>query len=155
MARVRSVMLTLTWSFTSGWRPPVQFAARGLGASAARIRTFTAVRPAVASAVAAEAEAAQSSERADLSEEPLYLVDALPLLYRGYYGIRGSAGAGTALSTSAGEETTALFGFVSLLSAFLAEHRPKRLVVRSTASICFGLPLFLRQPPSFARAPRR
>lgn len=106
---------------------------RQSGASRAALAASTA-RADVASVHAQSAHDDGDGDDGAADDEPLYLIDALPLIYRGYYGIRGSskaAAAFTSLTTSTGTETTAVFGFASLLGAFLAEHRPKRLAVRA------------------------
>jgi 5'-3' exonuclease len=91
----------------------------------APVRASSAASEPAARDVAAAAGGAAASP-------PLFLVDALPLVYRGYYGIRGppSRGEVTTLATSAGEESTAIYGFASQLAALLVEHgQPARLVV--------------------------
>lgn len=128
------------WPFLLAWgahalrRAPAPCAARSILAPAARVRRLAAAaRPATACAAASDGRGSADGA-AGSAEAPLYLIDALPLIYRGYYGIRGPTGSGAALSTEAGEETTALFGFVSQLAAFLSEHEPSRLVVRSSST---------------------
>jgi DNA polymerase-1 len=57
-----------------------------------------------------------------MGDERLYLVDATAFCYRAYYGLRG-------LSTSFGQPTNAIFGFVNMLAKILKEKKPRYLAV--------------------------
>lgn len=61
----------------------------------------------------------------------LFLLDGTSFCYRAYYAIRQ-------LSTSAGEPTNAIYGFVTILHKMLADHKPDSM------AICFD-----RREPTF------
>ncbi len=61
-----------------------------------------------------------------MSKERLYLIDATAFCYRAYYAIKG-------LSTSFGQPTNAIFGFVNFLNKLLKEEKPEYL------GICFDV----------------
>ncbi len=56
----------------------------------------------------------------------LYLIDATAFCYRAFYAVKG-------LSTSFGQPTNAVFGFVNMLNKVIKEHNPKYL------GICFDV----------------
>ncbi len=57
-----------------------------------------------------------------MSNKSLYLVDATAFCYRAYYGLRG-------LSTSFGQPTNAIYGFINMLNKILKMERPDYLAV--------------------------
>lgn len=61
-----------------------------------------------------------------MAEKSLFLIDATAFCYRAYYAVRD-------LSTSAGQKTNAVYGFVNILNKILKEHQPDYLVC------CFDL----------------
>ncbi|HNQ50509.1 MAG TPA: DNA polymerase I [Candidatus Omnitrophota bacterium] len=52
----------------------------------------------------------------------VFLIDATALCYRAFYAIRG-------LTTSKGEQTNAIFGFVRMLRKLIKDHKPVHLAV--------------------------
>lgn len=59
---------------------------------------------------------------ASVAKEKLVIIDGYSLLFRAFYGTRF-------LSTSSGEPTNALFGFVSMLYNILENQRPNYLII--------------------------
>src|SRR3989338_1604483 len=57
-----------------------------------------------------------------MSESQLFLIDAHALCYRSYFAIRS-------LSTSYGQPTNAVYGFVSTLRKILREYKPEYMAV--------------------------
>ncbi|MFA5357066.1 MAG: DNA polymerase I [Candidatus Omnitrophota bacterium] len=57
-----------------------------------------------------------------MSEPRLFLIDATAFCYRAFYAVRG-------LSTSFGQPTNAIYGFINMLNKVLKEHRPEFLAV--------------------------
>ncbi|MCM8771060.1 MAG: DNA polymerase I [Candidatus Omnitrophica bacterium] len=57
-----------------------------------------------------------------MGKPKLYLIDATAFCYRAFYAIRG-------LSTSFGQPTGAIYGFVNILNKILKEHKPDYLAV--------------------------
>ena len=55
-----------------------------------------------------------------MSEKSLFLIDATAFCYRAFYAIR-------ALSTSYGQETNAVYGFINILNKILKEQKPQYL----------------------------
>ncbi|MBU1727084.1 MAG: DNA polymerase I [Candidatus Omnitrophica bacterium] len=55
-------------------------------------------------------------------EKRLYLIDATAFCYRAFYGLRG-------LSTSFGQPTNAVYGFVNMLNKLLRDNNPEYLAV--------------------------
>jgi len=56
------------------------------------------------------------------SKKKLLLIDGNAFCYRAFYGIRS-------LSTSAGEPTNAIYGFIAILNKLIAQHNPEYLAV--------------------------
>src|SRR3990167_3449472 len=67
----------------------------------------------------------------------LFLLDAHALCYRCFYAIQG-------LSTSKGQATNAVFGFVSTLKKILRDHKPDYMAV------CFDSPEKTHRAKKFA-----
>jgi len=61
-----------------------------------------------------------------MKKSKLYLIDATAFCYRAFYAIRG-------LSTSFGQPTGAIYGFINILSKIIREHKPEYL------AICFDV----------------
>ena len=61
-----------------------------------------------------------------MAEKKLFLIDATAFCYRAFYALSG-------LSTSAGQKTNAVYGFISILNKILKEQKPDYLVC------CFDL----------------
>lgn len=57
-----------------------------------------------------------------MDDQRLYLIDATAFCYRAFYALPG-------LTTSFGQPTNAVFGFVSMLNKILAQNRPEYLAV--------------------------
>ena len=53
-----------------------------------------------------------------MSKPRLYLIDANAFCYRAYYALKG-------LTTSFGQPTNAIFGFVNFLNKILKEKKPE------------------------------
>ncbi len=64
--------------------------------------------------------------KTNMSESTLFLIDANALCYRAYYAIKG-------LTTSKGQATNAVYGFINTLRKILREYNPKY------AAICFDV----------------
>ena len=60
------------------------------------------------------------------NNEPLYLIDATAFCYRAFYAIRS-------LSSSSGQPTNAIYGFVVMLNKILKIHKPQLL------GVCFDV----------------
>ncbi|MDD5236264.1 MAG: DNA polymerase I [Candidatus Omnitrophica bacterium] len=61
-----------------------------------------------------------------MEKSRLYLIDATAFCYRAFYAIRG-------LTTSFGQPTGAVYGFINILNRILKEHKPEYL------AICFDV----------------
>jgi DNA polymerase I len=61
-----------------------------------------------------------------MGNSTVFLIDATALCYRAFYAIRS-------LSTSKGQQTNAVFGFVRMLRKIIKEHKPKYL------GVCFDV----------------
>lgn len=57
-----------------------------------------------------------------MSNKKLYLIDATAFCYRAFYALSG-------LSTSFGQPTNAIYGFINMLQKVLKEHKPDYLAV--------------------------
>ncbi len=73
-----------------------------------------------------------------MPEKKLFLIDAHALCYRSYFAIRN-------LSTSRGQATNAVFGFLSTLKKILRDHHPEYL------GVCFDSPKKTRRQEKFAQ----
>ena len=62
----------------------------------------------------------------DILEPIAYLIDATAFCYRAFYALKG-------LSTSWGQPTNAIFGFINMLNKILKENKPQY------AAICFDV----------------